>query len=41
MVQPFNIGGDGQGVDVDMEDREIRIALDRYWAAPGVNEPRS
>jgi hypothetical protein len=24
----------------DMEDREIRMALDCHWAASGANEPR-
>ncbi len=33
----LNIEGDGQG-DFDMEDREIRSALDRHWAASDAND---
>jgi hypothetical protein len=37
MVQWLNIDGDGQG-ESDMEDREVRAALDHHWAASDAND---
>jgi hypothetical protein len=37
MVRRLDIAGGGQG-DSIMEDREIRAALDRHWAASDAND---
>jgi hypothetical protein len=37
IAQWLNIDGDGQG-EFDMEDREMRAALDRHWAASDAND---
>src|SRR5690349_16579763 len=41
IVRRLNIDGDGQGDLIrrfDIEDREIRTALDRHWAASDAND---
>ena len=37
IAQWLNIDGDGQG-EFDMEDLEMRAALDRHWAASDAND---